>query len=46
MDTQTLPDAKTDLRQMTGADIVIAALKEQGVEVMFGYPGGAVLPIY
>ncbi|HBX95244.1 MAG TPA: acetolactate synthase 3 large subunit [Hyphomonas sp.] len=31
---------------MTGAEIVITALKEQGVEVMFGYPGGAVLPIY
>ncbi|MCF6329638.1 MAG: acetolactate synthase 3 large subunit, partial [Henriciella sp.] len=31
---------------MTGAQIVITALKEQGVEVMFGYPGGAVLPIY
>ncbi|HCN94218.1 MAG TPA: acetolactate synthase 3 large subunit, partial [Hyphomonas sp.] len=29
-----------------GAEIVITALKEQGVEVMFGYPGGAVLPIY
>ena len=37
---------KQDARQMTGADIVIRALKEQGVEVMFGYPGGAVLPIY
>ncbi len=46
MDTQTQPEAKTDTRQMTGADIVITALKEQGVEVMFGYPGGAVLPIY
>ena len=31
---------------MTGAEIVIRALKAQGVEVMFGYPGGAVLPIY
>ncbi|KCZ91218.1 acetolactate synthase large subunit, biosynthetic type [Hyphomonas jannaschiana VP2] len=31
---------------MTGAEIVITALREQGVEVMFGYPGGAVLPIY
>jgi len=31
---------------MTGAAIVIRALREQGVEVMFGYPGGAVLPIY
>ena len=32
--------------QMTGAKMVIEALKEQGVEVVFGYPGGAVLPIY
>lgn len=32
--------------QMTGADIVIRALLEQGVEHIFGYPGGAVLPIY
>jgi acetolactate synthase I/II/III large subunit len=33
-------------RQMTGAEIVITALIEQGVDTMFGYPGGAVLPIY
>ena len=31
---------------MTGAQIVIQALKEQGVDTIFGYPGGAVLPIY
>jgi acetolactate synthase-1/2/3 large subunit len=31
---------------MTGAEIVIQALKDQGVETIFGYPGGAVLPIY
>lgn len=29
-----------------GAAIVIKALKDQGVDVVFGYPGGAVLPIY
>src|SRR5471032_2483609 len=29
-----------------GAEILLRALKEQGVEVVFGYPGGAVLPIY
>lgn len=46
MDTQTKPEAKTQIRQMTGAELVITALKEQGVELMFGYPGGAVLPIY
>ncbi len=33
-------------RQMTGAKMVIQALKDQGVDTVFGYPGGAVLPIY
>ncbi len=33
-------------QQMTGARMVVEALKDQGVEVVFGYPGGAVLPIY
>ena len=33
-------------RQMTGAEMVVAALKDQGVTTLFGYPGGAVLPIY
>ncbi len=31
---------------MTGAKMVVKALKDQGVDVVFGYPGGAVLPIY
>ncbi len=31
---------------MTGARMVVQALKDHGVEVVFGYPGGAVLPIY
>ncbi len=31
---------------MTGAKMVVEALKDQGVDVVFGYPGGAVLPIY
>jgi len=33
-------------RQMTGAKMVIQALKDQGVDTVFGYPGGAMLPIY
>ncbi|PID36917.1 MAG: acetolactate synthase 3 large subunit [Rhodobacterales bacterium] len=33
-------------RQMTGARMVVQALREQGVDTVFGYPGGAVLPIY
>jgi acetolactate synthase-1/2/3 large subunit len=32
--------------QMPGAEMVIKALVDQGVDVIFGYPGGAVLPIY
>ena len=31
---------------LSGAEIILKALKDQGVEVIFGYPGGAVLPIY
>ncbi|NDG04679.1 MAG: acetolactate synthase 3 large subunit, partial [Alphaproteobacteria bacterium] len=31
---------------LSGAEIVIRALQDQGVETIFGYPGGAVLPIY
>jgi acetolactate synthase I/II/III large subunit len=33
-------------RTMTGARMVVQALKDQGVDTVFGYPGGAVLPIY
>jgi acetolactate synthase-1/2/3 large subunit len=32
--------------KMTGAEMVIRALADQGIEHVFGYPGGAVLPIY
>ena len=34
------------MKKLTGAKIVIEALIEENVEVIFGYPGGAVLPIY
>src|SRR4051812_37819140 len=34
------------MTEMTGAEMVIQALTDQGVEHIFGYPGGAVLPIY
>src|SRR5512138_2783168 len=33
-------------KEMTGAEMVLRALADQGVEHIFGYPGGAVLPIY
>jgi len=40
------PAQTTNDRAMTGAEIVVRGLVDQGVEVLFGYPGGAVLPIY
>jgi acetolactate synthase-1/2/3 large subunit len=36
----------TMTQEMTGAEMVIQALADQGVQHLFGYPGGAVLPIY
>jgi acetolactate synthase-1/2/3 large subunit len=40
----TAPDAPA--QTLTGAEIVVRALVDQGVDTLFGYPGGAVLPIY
>ncbi|HJS44874.1 MAG TPA: acetolactate synthase 3 large subunit [Rhizomicrobium sp.] len=45
-DTLTRDAAQTAAETMTGAQMVIRALKDQGVTHIFGYPGGAVLPIY
>src|SRR5947209_2112591 len=36
----------TQIEQQTGAETLLRALRDQGVDVIFGYPGGAVLPIY
>ena len=46
MSTTIDPVASTAIETMTGAEVLLRALREQGVEVVFGYPGGAVLPIY
>jgi acetolactate synthase-1/2/3 large subunit len=32
--------------QLTGAEIVLESLEREGVDLMFGYPGGAILPVY
>ncbi|MSP48532.1 MAG: acetolactate synthase 3 large subunit [Alphaproteobacteria bacterium] len=44
MTTVTRPPATA--AELTGAEVILKALADQGVEVIFGYPGGAVLPIY
>jgi acetolactate synthase-1/2/3 large subunit len=41
-----MTEAKTERNEMTGAEMVVQALKDNGVKHIFGYPGGAVLPIY
>lgn len=42
----TSPTMVFDKQTLTGAEIVIQALVDNGVDTIFGYPGGAVLPIY
>jgi acetolactate synthase-1/2/3 large subunit len=42
----TTPPQHAQAPTMTGSEVVLRALVEQGVEVVFGYPGGAVLPLY
>jgi acetolactate synthase I/II/III large subunit len=39
-------DTKAVKQTLTGADLLLDALKKENVDVIFGYPGGAVLPIY
>jgi acetolactate synthase-1/2/3 large subunit len=46
MTAHTKITADTQLETMTGAQMVVRALVDQGVTDLFGYPGGAVLPIY
>src|ERR1700737_1075909 len=41
-----IADPESRTRTMTGADMVLECLEREGVEVIFGYPGGANLPIY
>ena len=41
-----MSDKSHDPNQMTGAAMIVRALIDHGVKHIFGYPGGAVLPIY
>ncbi len=46
MPSQPVPSAAAPTKQLTGAEIVWATLTGEGVRTVFGYPGGAILPIY
>jgi acetolactate synthase I/II/III large subunit len=46
MNLETKANAEPETTVQTGADVLVQALVEENVETIFGYPGGAVLPIY
>ncbi|HET6871632.1 MAG TPA: thiamine pyrophosphate-binding protein, partial [Sporolactobacillaceae bacterium] len=46
MNVNTKANSVPKQEALTGSDLLIQALKKEGVELIFGYPGGAVLPIY
>ncbi|RLL46767.1 biosynthetic-type acetolactate synthase large subunit [Oceanobacillus piezotolerans] len=46
MKVEAKPKDVVDRKVVTGADVFIQALVNEGVDTVFGYPGGAVLPIY
>ncbi|XJZ27841.1 acetolactate synthase large subunit [Bacillota bacterium Lsc_1132] len=46
MKVEAKQEVETSPTVKTGADLLIELLVEEGVEILFGYPGGAVLPIY
>ncbi|MDQ6595925.1 acetolactate synthase large subunit [Bacillus salipaludis] len=46
MKVEAKPEFQTSTAPLTGADLLIDLLIKEGVDTIFGYPGGAVLPIY
>ncbi|RYM06308.1 biosynthetic-type acetolactate synthase large subunit [Sporolactobacillus sp. THM7-7] len=46
MRVETKSGTETRSRTITGADILVRSILQEGVDVVFGYPGGAVLPVY
>ncbi|MDX1656628.1 MAG: thiamine pyrophosphate-binding protein, partial [Candidatus Competibacteraceae bacterium] len=44
--TEQLPQGATASRPLSGAQAIVQALLEQDVQVLFGYPGGAIMPTY
>src|SRR5699024_12244995 len=46
MKAEVKADQQTEPMPMTGSDVFVELSVEEGVDTVFGYPGGAVLPIY
>jgi acetolactate synthase I/II/III large subunit len=43
---ETIKEQKTEARMISGAEAVMECLLAEGVDLMFGYPGGAIMPVY
>ena len=41
-----MPKEKVETNKMSGSSMLIKALALEGVDIIFGYPGGAILPTY
>ncbi|MGY8748188.1 MAG: biosynthetic-type acetolactate synthase large subunit [Pirellulales bacterium] len=46
MSTKTKPETSTPSNHITGSEAVVRCLLEEGVDLIFGYPGGAIMPVY
>ena len=44
--TETVTVTKTETTVMTGSEALIQSLIHEGVSILFGYPGGAIMPVF
>src|SRR5690349_22846844 len=43
---ETKSETKTEVKKISGSETLLRCLVEEGVTTMFGYPGGAIMPVY
>ena len=49
METQTIKNKETDstvTERISGSEAIVRSLIAEGVKVLYGYPGGAIMPVY
>lgn len=46
METQTITKTRTTTKTITGSEAIIHSLLAEGVDIIYGYPGGAIMPLY
>src|SRR5690349_3355477 len=43
---ETKSETKTEVKKISGSEVLLRCLVEEGVTTLFGYPGGAIMPVY